>query len=131
MEDILKKSATNGQYGQDPHDKVVMKMLVVMMVRIMMVMVVVSGLDMIVVMMIIGVFIVIMKLKIVIVTIQEFCTDISSYSPVTWTEEEVEECATHFTGCSSSFYSFGKFYLTLNSNQELLKEEETDLPTSC
>ena len=106
-------------------------MLVVMMVRIMMVMVVVSGLDMIVVMMIIGVIIVIMKLKIVIVTIQEFCTDISSYSPVTWTEEEVEECATHFTRCSSSFYSFGKFYLTWNSNQELLKEKETDLPTSC
>ena len=70
VEDSLKKSATNGQYGQDPHDKVVMKNMVVMMVTIMMVMVVVSGLDMIVVMMIIGVIIVIMMIKIVIVTIQ-------------------------------------------------------------
>ena len=72
-----------------------------------------------------------MMINIVIVTIQEFCTDVSSYSPVTWAEEEVEECATHFTRCSTSFYSFGKFYLTWNSNQELLKEKETDLPTSC
>ena len=39
---------------------------------------------------------------IVMMIIQEFCIDVSSYSPVTWVEEQVEECVTHFTRCTLS-----------------------------
>ena len=39
---------------------------------------------------------------IVMMIIQEFCINVSSYSPVTWVEEQVEECVTQFTRCTFS-----------------------------
>ena len=51
----------------------------------------------------------VMTAMIIVMTfIQEFCIDVSSYSPVTWMEEQVEECVTHFTRCTVQTFQIQK-----------------------
>ena len=93
VEDSLRKGANIGQEdGRDPQEKVtrIDEIIVTMTIVTMIIM-------MMIVMTMIVVTIIIVTMIVMMMIVQEFCIDVSSYSPVTWVKEEVEECATHFT----------------------------------